>query len=234
LIEVNGRKMGAKIEIKGLAKTFAKDGQTIEVLKGIDLAIAAGESLAVLGVSGAGKSTLIHILGALDRPTSGSVLINDVDVFDWGEERMARFRNRSVGFVFQFFNLLPEFTSLENTMMPALLWGMSRREARQRAEIILNEVGLGDRMRHKPGEMSGGEQQRAAVARALMMEPEIILADEPTGNLDRTTGTKIEDILVQMNLTKKVTLIVVTHNQCLADRMSRRIGLADGRMYPLE
>ena len=191
--------MGARIEIENLTKTFDKDGLKIEVLKGIDLTVAAGESLAVVGVSGAGKSTLIHILGALDRPTAGSVLFDGVDVFQWEEKKMAGFRNKSIGFVFQFFNLLPEFTALENAMMPALLGGMARREAREQAQIILNEVGLGDRMHHKPGEMSGGEQQRTAVARALMMEPDIILADEPTGNLDRSTGTKIEDILVNMN-----------------------------------
>ncbi len=191
--------MGARIEIENLTKTFDKDGLKIEVLKGIDLTVAAGESLAVVGVSGAGKSPLIHILGALDRPTAGSVLFDGVDVFQWEEKKMAGFRNKSIGFVFQFFNLLPEFTALENAMMPALLGGMARREAREQAQIILNEVGLGDRMHHKPGEMSGGEQQRTAVARALMMEPDIILADEPTGNLDRSTGTKIEDILVNMN-----------------------------------
>lgn len=225
--------MGAAIEIKNLTKTYVKDAQRIEVLQGLDLTVSAGESLAVLGVSGAGKSTLIHILGALDRPTSGAVLFDGVDVFQWNEKRMAHFRNRSIGFIFQFFNLLPEFTSLENTMMPALLQGMSRREAKERAQIILNEVGLGDRMTHKPGELSGGEQQRAAVARALMMEPEIILADEPTGNLDRSTGTKIEDMLVNLNQIKSVTLIVVTHNKSLADRMSRRIGLGDGRIYTI-
>ncbi len=226
--------MGAKIEIKGLAKTFIKDSHKIEVLKGLDLTISAGESLAVLGVSGAGKSTLIHILGALDRPTSGLVLYDGIDVFRWEEKKMARFRNQSIGFVFQFFNLLPEFTSLENTMMPALVQGMSRRMAKERAQIILNEVGLGDRMNHKPGELSGGEQQRAAVARALIMDPEVILADEPTGNLDRSTGIKIEDMLVNLNQAKGVTLIVVTHNKSLADRMSRRIGLGDGRICAVE
>ena len=226
--------MGAKIEIKSLAKTFVKDSHRIEVLKDLELTIGAGESLAVLGVSGAGKSTLIHILGTLDRPTSGTVLYDGVDAFRWDEKRVARFRNQSIGFIFQFFNLLPEFTSLENTMMPALLQGMPRREARERAQIILNGVGLGDRMNHIPGELSGGEQQRAAVARALIMNPEIILADEPTGNLDKATGIKIEDMLVNLNRTQGVTLIVVTHNKSLADRMSRRIGLADGRICAIE
>jgi lipoprotein-releasing system ATP-binding protein len=170
----------------------------------------------------------------LDRPSSGSVLIDGIDVFNWEEKKLARFRNEKIGFIFQFFNLLPEFTSLENTMMPALMRGMSRDEAKQRADIILNEVGLGDRMKHKPGELSGGEQQRVAVARALIMEPAIILADEPTGNLDRSTGVKIEEMLVILNKTRKVTLIVVTHNQSLADQMSRRIALRDGRICASE
>jgi len=226
--------MGAAIKINNLTKTFVKDGLKIEVLKGINFAVSAGESLAVAGVSGAGKSTLIHIIGALDRPTSGSVLIDGVDVFNWEEKKLARFRNEKIGFIFQFFNLLPEFTSLENTMMPALLQGKSRREARKQAEIILNEVGLGDRMNHQPGELSGGEQQRVAVARALIMKPGIILADEPTGNLDRSTGVKIEDILVNLNKTREVTLIVVTHNKSLADKMSRNIGLEDGRICSRE
>jgi lipoprotein-releasing system ATP-binding protein len=226
--------MGAKLEIKSLTKTFVKDSHRIEVLKDIDLTINAGESLAVLGVSGSGKSTLIHILGTLDRPTAGTVLYDGVDALGWEEKKVARFRNQSIGFIFQFFNLLPEFTSLENTMMPALLQGMPRREARERAQIILNGVGLGDRMNHTPGELSGGEQQRAAVARALIMNPEIILADEPTGNLDKATGIKIEDILVNLNETQGVTLIVVTHNKSLADRMSRRIDLVDGRICAIE
>ena len=226
--------MGAAIKINNLTKTFVKDGLKIEVLKGINFAVSAGESLAVAGVSGAGKSTLIHIIGALDRPTSGSVLVDGVDVFNWEEKKLARFRNEKIGFIFQFFNLLPEFTSLENTMMPALLQGKSRREARKQAEIILNEVGLGDRMNHQPGELSGGEQQRVAVARALIMKPGIILADEPTGNLDRSTGVKIEDILVNLNKTREVTLIVVTHNKSLADKMSRNIGLEDGRICSRE
>ncbi len=226
--------MGAKLEIKGLTKTFIKDDHRIEVLRNIDLTINAGESLAVLGVSGSGKSTLIHILGTLDQPTSGTILYDGVDALCWEEKRLAQFRNRSIGFIFQFFNLLPEFTSLENTMMPALLQGMPRREARERAQIILNGVGLGDRVNHMPGELSGGEQQRAAVARALIMNPEIILADEPTGNLDKSTGIKIEDILVDLNKIQGVTLIVVTHNKSLADRMSRRIDLVDGRICDLE
>jgi lipoprotein-releasing system ATP-binding protein len=219
------------ITVDNLNKTFIKDGNKIEVLKGLHLSIPRGQSLAILGVSGAGKSTLIHILGTLDHPTSGTVLFNDVNVFGWDNKKLAEFRNKKIGFVFQFHNLLQEFNSLENTMMPALIHGLSHRKAKDRAVALLNEVGLGDRLTHKPGELSGGEQQRVAVARALIMEPEIILADEPTGNLDSETGKKIEDILVELNRTKNITLVVVTHNKSLADRMSQKIGLRDGKTY---
>ena len=222
------------IQLHNLSKTFIKDGNRIEVLKDLNFNIAQGQSLAILGVSGAGKSTLIHILGALDHPTSGTVLFDDVNVFEWNEKKLADFRNRKIGFVFQFHNLLPEFSCLENTMMPAMIQGLPFREAKERAELILNEVGLSNRLTHKPGELSGGEQQRVAVARALINEPEIILADEPTGNLDTETGKKIEDLLVRFNKTKEITLIVVTHNKSLADRMSQSIGLKDGKIYSRE
>ncbi|ABC78130.1 ABC transporter ATP-binding protein [Syntrophus aciditrophicus] len=218
------------IQVRNLKKTFIKDGNRIEVLRGLDLKIEDGTSLAILGVSGAGKTTFVHILGTLDHPTSGEVLFNGLDVFNWPEKKLASFRNRTIGFVFQFHNLLPEFSSLENTMMPALISGMPRRNALERAETLLHDVGLGDRMTHKPSELSGGEQQRVAVARALVMEPEILLADEPTGNLDTETGRKIEDILLELNRQKGITLIVVTHNQSLAGRMSRSIGLRDGEI----
>jgi lipoprotein-releasing system ATP-binding protein len=221
------------ILVKQLGKTFVKDGLKIEVLKDLNLRVETGDSLAVVGVSGSGKSTLIHILGTLDHPTSGSVLFDNVDVFTWPAAKLAEFRNRKIGFVFQFHNLLPEFTSLENTMMPALIGHMPKDQARKRAKFILAEVGLDHRMTHKPGELSGGEQQRVAIARALMLEPEILLADEPTGNLDTETGKKIEEILIALNKTKGITLIVVTHNQSLADRMSHQIGLRDGRIYRL-
>jgi lipoprotein-releasing system ATP-binding protein len=154
-----------------------------------------------------------------------------MNVFEWNEEKMARFRNSAIGFVFQFNNLLPEFSALENTMMPALISGMSRKQASEKACKLLSEVGLEHRIKHKPGELSGGEQQRVAIARALVMEPEILLVDEPTGNLDTDTGKKIEDILVSLNATKKITLVTVTHNKLLAERMSGRISLRDGRIY---
>jgi lipoprotein-releasing system ATP-binding protein len=222
------------IRVEKLDKTFVKDGLKIEVLKGLNLRIARGDSLAVVGVSGSGKSTLIHILGTLDHPTAGAVLFDGVDVFTWPEPKLAAFRNRKIGFVFQFHNLLPEFTSLENVMMPALIRRTPKGEARRLAETLLVEVGLQERMNHKPGELSGGEQQRVAIARALVLEPEILLADEPTGNLDTETGKKIEEILIALNRGKGITLIVVTHNQSLADRMSHQIGLCDGRIYARE
>jgi len=221
------------ILVKNLKKTFIKDGNNIEVLKGLNLSVRRGESLAMLGVSGAGKSTLIHILGALDRPSSGEVLFDNTDIFSWNADQLADFRNRKIGFVFQLHNLLPEFSALENTMMPALINGYSRREAKQRAETLLQNVGLGHRFHHKSGELSGGEQQRVAVARALIMTPDVILADEPTGNLDTETGKKIEDILLDLNINRKITLIVVTHNKNLADRLQRKVGLRDGRIYDI-
>lgn len=218
------------ILVKDLKKSFNKDGQEIEVIKGFNLEIARGESLAMLGVSGAGKSTFIHILGTLDHPTSGTVLFDGINVFDWPETKIAEFRNKKIGFVFQFHHLLPEFNALENTMMPGLIGGMQRKEAADRAGSLLEEVGLTHRIKHKPGELSGGEQQRVAVARALMMEPEIVLADEPTGNLDSETGRKVYETMLGLNRSRNITLVVVTHNRTLASHMSRRIELEDGKI----
>ena len=219
------------IEIKNLKKAFFLNGNKIEVLKGFDLEISDGQSLAVVGVSGAGKSTLLHILGTLDHPTGGEILFDGINVFSWPEKKLSHFRNSQIGFVFQFNNLLPEFTALENVMMPALIRQIPNTEAKKIAARTLSELGLSDRMKHKPGELSGGEQQRVALARALILEPKILLADEPTGNLDTETGKKIEDALVSLNQRKRITLIVVTHNTSLAERMSKRIGLSDGRIY---
>ncbi|TFG93149.1 MAG: ABC transporter ATP-binding protein [Syntrophobacterales bacterium] len=221
------------IEIHQLTKTFIKDETRIEVLKGIDCSIARGESLAILGASGTGKTTLLQILGALDHPTSGSVLFDGADIFEWDEPRRAEFRNKRIGFVFQFHHLLPEFTALENVAMPALIHGLSREDAYQRGEIVLTEVGLGDRLTHKPGELSGGEQQRVAIARAIQMNPDVILADEPTGNLDVATGEKIQGLLLALGKAQNTTLIVVTHNKLLADGMSRTITLKDGKIDDL-
>ena len=219
------------ITLENLSKTFLKDGNKIEVLRGLNLKIKKGESLAILGVSGAGKSTLIHIMGMLDHPTGGCLSIDGMNVFEWEEKKRASLRNSTIGFVFQFNNLLPEFSALENTMMPALIGGISKKQAAEKACKLLKEVGLEHRIRHKPGELSGGEQQRTAIARSLIMEPEILLVDEPTGNLDTETGKKIEDILVNLNAAKGITLVAVTHNKLLAERISERIVLRDGKIY---
>jgi lipoprotein-releasing system ATP-binding protein len=219
-------------EIEGLKKSFnlGKDGKVIEVLKGIDLTILPGEMLAIEGASGAGKSTLMHILGTLDRATEGKVLFQGVDLLNCSEAGLAEIRNRHIGFVFQFHHLLPEFNAAENTMMPALIRGINPREARNKAESLLEQLGLGNRMVHKPGELSGGEQQRVAVARALMLDPRIILADEPTGNLDTKTGEEVHNRLVQINRDQGITIVVVTHNPALASRMTRRVLLIDGKV----
>jgi lipoprotein-releasing system ATP-binding protein len=219
------------IALENLSKTFFKDGNKIEVLRGLNLKIEKGESLAILGVSGAGKSTLIHIMGMLDHPTGGRLSINGMNVFEWEEKKRASLRNSTIGFIFQFNNLLPEFNALENTMMPALIGGMPKKQAAEKACKLLKEVGLENRIKHRPGELSGGEQQRTAIARALIMEPEILLADEPTGNLDTETGKKIEDILINLNAAKRITLVTVTHNKLLAERMAERIVLRDGKIY---
>jgi len=219
------------LEARGLRKSFPQgDGGVLEVLKGIDLTIRAGESVAVVGPSGAGKSTLLHILGTLDRPTCGSFHFGGGMVFDRPDAELARFRNRHVGFVFQFHHLLPEFTALENVTMPARIAGVPRAVAEPQAEALLVSVGLGERLTHRPGELSGGEQQRVALARALVLKPRVLLADEPTGNLDYRTGEAIHQLLLQWNRDTGVTLVVVTHNRELADSLDRTVTLADGRI----
>jgi lipoprotein-releasing system ATP-binding protein len=217
------------IQVQQLLKTFGNGTKRVEVLRGIDLTFHRNEMVAIVGASGAGKTTFLHILGALERPTSGKVWYDGREIFAMNEKELARFRNREVGFVFQFHHLLPEFTALENTLMPALIQGMPKPEATLRAEAILTAVGLKDRIRHKPGELSGGEQQRVAVARALVLGPKILLADEPTGNLDTKTGEAVFDLLKELNRTQGITLIMVTHNKQLADRMPREIHMADGK-----
>ena len=217
------------VKVQQLFKTYGNGAKRVEVLRGIDLAFFQGERVAIVGASGVGKTTLLHILGTLDRPSSGKVLYEGKDIFTLNEKELAYFRNREIGFVFQFHHLLPEFSALENTMMPCLIQGMSKKEGTSRAESILSLVGLKDRLPHKPGELSGGEQQRVAVARALVLEPKMLLADEPTGNLDTKTGEAVFDLLQEINQMKGVTLIVVTHNLRLAERMSRQILLVDGK-----
>jgi lipoprotein-releasing system ATP-binding protein len=217
------------IKVEQLFKSYGNGTKQIEVLKGIDLAFSQGGRVAIVGASGVGKTTLLHILGTLDHPTSGKVLFEGKDVSTLNEKELALFRNRQIGFVFQFHHLLPEFNALENTMMPCLIRGMSKKEGHSRAESILSQVGLKDRLSHKPGELSGGEQQRVAVARALVLEPKVLLADEPTGNLDAKTGESVFDLLQELNEVRGVTLIVVTHNLKLASRLSRQIHLVDGK-----
>jgi lipoprotein-releasing system ATP-binding protein len=202
----------------------------VDVLRGINLSVEKGETIAVVGASGVGKSTLLNILGALDRPTSGEVLYSGEPIFDYDNKRLAAFRNRSIGFVFQFHHLLPEFTALENVMLPALISGMDTAEARAKAEKLLGEVGLSNRLHHKPGELSGGEAQRAAITRALIQGPDVVLADEPTGNLDTRTGEEVFEVLLELNRSRSMTMIIVTHNERLASRMSRRLKMEDGNV----
>ena len=217
------------IQAQQLFKSYGNGAKRVEVLKGIDLTFSQGERAAIVGASGVGKTTLLHILGTLDRPTSGKVLYEARDIFTLNEKDLALFRNREIGFVFQFHNLLPEFNALENTMMPCLIQGTPKVEAANRAEAILTSVGLKDRLPHKPGELSGGEQQRVAVARALVLGPKVLLADEPTGNLDSKTGESVFDLLQELNRVKGITLIVVTHNLKLAGQLPRQIQLIDGK-----
>ncbi|HAK59633.1 MAG TPA: lipoprotein-releasing system ATP-binding protein LolD [Nitrospiraceae bacterium] len=191
-----------------------------------------GEMLAVVGASGVGKSTLLHIIGGLERPSEGKVLYGDLDVYSLSNDGIARFRNERVGFVFQFHHLLPEFTALENVMMPALIRRVDREEAAEAATVLLDEVGLGRRLHHRPGELSGGEQQRVAVARALVVNPDVVLADEPTGNLDSHTGENIHDLLKDINRKKGVTFVIVTHNDKLAVRADRVLRMTDGTLTP--
>jgi len=216
------------VEIRELRKIYQTAGGTVEVLRGIDLDLASGERLAVVGTSGAGKSTLLQILGVLDHPTSGRVRFEDMDLFGLKGSALDGFRNRSIGFVFQFHQLLPEFSALENVMMPALISRLSRREATLRAQRLLSEVGLSHRLTHKPGELSGGEQQRVAIARALVMEPRLLLADEPTGNLDSETSDEILALLDQMHRSRNLSMVVVTHSERLAGRLDRVVRMRDG------
>ncbi len=217
------------LQVEALVKTYVRPKDQVEVLRGLDLSLEAGETLAVLGASGVGKSTLLHILGALDRPTRGSVRFEGQEIFRWNDNELARFRNRAIGFVFQFHHLMPEFNALENAMMPCLVAGMPKARARARAEELMEQVGLSHRTDHRIGELSGGEQQRVAVARALIMRPRLLLADEPTGNLDGRTGAKVNEMMMRLNRDLGLTTVVATHNRELADLMDRRINLVDGR-----
>lgn len=218
------------VRITELRRSFEKDGREIEVLRGISLDIHAGTSMSIMGRSGAGKSTFLQILGTLDRPSSGRVEVDGVDVFAMRERELSRFRGEAVGFVFQFHHLLPEFTTVENAAMPALIARRPRQQALAQATEMLERVGLGHRLTHRPGELSGGEQQRVALARALVMRPRLVLADEPTGNLDEVTGNSILSILTETSRELGAGVVIVTHNPALAGQMDRQMVMVDGRL----
>jgi lipoprotein-releasing system ATP-binding protein len=221
-------------QVSDLWKSYSSGTNEVEVLRGVNFTVRSGESVAVTGPSGVGKSTLLHILGLLDRPGRGMLLLEGADMTAMADSERARVRNRRIGFVFQFFQLLPEFSALENVLMPGLIAGERGNGLYRRSMRLLEAVGLAHRTTHRPGELSGGEQQRVAIARALIMNPSVVLADEPTGNLDPDTGRDIEALLKDLNVSQNVTLIVVTHKESLAGAMDRRVGLIGGKLEELQ
>jgi len=229
-----GRPGQAVIEANNVSKAFRQGSREVRVLEGTGLSLAAGESLAIVGVSGAGKSTLLHILGGLDRPDSGEVLITGRSIWSQSTAERSRIRNRAMGFVYQFHHLLPEFSALENVAMPLLIRGEQTAAAREQAMDILSRVGLSERLNHKPGELSGGERQRAAVARALVGKPQVVLGDEPTGNLDERTADHVYGLMLELNRELQTSLLLVTHDRNLAARMDRRLELQLGRLQNMD
>ena len=225
--------MSSLLSVRGLHKSFTEGGSTIHVLQGVDLELEEGERLAVIGESGVGKSTLLHIIGTLDRPTSGEILYRGNALPMADEAALSEFRNREIGFIFQFHYLLPDFSALENVMFPALIQGVAPAAAKLRAETLLEMVGLKDRMSHRPGRLSGGEQQRVAVARSVILQPKLVLADEPTGSLDLRIGDEVQRLLFKLNRDQGIALIVATHNREFADKIGRQVELKVGRLTPL-
>ncbi len=226
---ISGTALGDELVVaQGVRKDYIHEEKEVRVLKGVDLTICRGEMLCVVGRSGAGKSTLLHILGTLDLPTEGTITYAGRDVTKLSSRELATFRNETIGFVFQFHHLMPEFDALENVMMPGLIHGISRSSIRKRAQELLEEVGLAHRLNHRPGELSGGEQQRVALARALVMDPALILADEPTGNLDSTTSDAIHKLFFELNQSRGTTFLLVTHSGDMAQRMPRVVTMKDG------
>jgi len=223
--------MTAMFQAIGIEKYYEEVGNRIEVLKGVDLHLNKGEMTAIVGASGTGKTTLLHILGTLDRPTAGKLLYDEVEVLKKNDVELSAYRNQTVGFVFQFHHLLPEFTALENVMMPGLIAGHDKTKMAEKADEILAKVRLSDRILHKVGELSGGEQQRVALARAIIMKPLLLLADEPTGNLDTKTGYKVFQLLQEMSAEYSLSAVMVTHNLELAGEMNRCLTLADGKLH---
>jgi len=224
---------GLLVEAQQIAKEYADGPAVVRVLADLDLTVAEGERIAIVGESGVGKSTLLHLLGALDRPSAGRLLFDGEDVFTRGDAGLAEFRNREIGFVFQFHHLLADFTALENVMLPSLIGRRRAAVTRARAEELLARVGLADRLEHRPGQLSGGEQQRVAVARALVQRPRLLLADEPTGNLDPGTGEQVQQLLLELNHEHGAALVVATHNDRLAGAMERTLRLQGGRLHPV-
>lgn len=220
--------MSNLIEAKNISKTFYGKDSAVNALINVDLTVETAETVGILGISGSGKSTLLHILGTLDRPTSGEVVFDGMNLFNYDDDKLSDIRNEKIGFVFQFHYLLQDFDALENVMIPCLINGQDKVTAKEKSIEILKKVGLEKRLNHKPGELSGGEQQRVAIARAVVQNPKVILADEPTGNLDLKNGMSILDLFLELNHDKKITCVIITHNKEIANRLDRTITLSDG------